>query len=458
MSQARILIVEDEPVVALNVKKRLQCLGYEETQVVASGEEAVLSTQEARPDIILMDIMLQGQLDGIEAALRIREQYNIPVIYLTAFADQDILNRAKITEPFGYILKPFEDRELQTCIEMALYKHAMELKLLENERWHSTTLKSIGDAVISTDNKGLIRVFNPVAEQLTGLSSKLVLNKPFSETVHLLSEEDGQPVEDVVGLALERQLWDNDTPLLLEAADGKRRPVDITISTIDGPHSRISGAVLIIRDISDARKAEEELRQSLRTLRRTLEETVTALAMTTEKRDPYTAGHQQRVAKLASAIAAKLDLAEERIEGLRVAALLHDLGKIYIPAEILSKPARLTDMEMGIMKTHSEVGYDILKGVSFPWPVADIVLQHHERIDGSGYPRGLMDQDILLDAKIIMVADVVEAMSSHRPYRAALGLQLALEEIEMNKGKRYQRDIVDACLDLFINDGFGFEE
>ncbi len=458
MPQARILVVEDEPVVALDVKRRLQCLGYEEPQVVASGEEAVRGVQEVRPDVILMDIMLQGQLDGIETAQRIREQFNIPVIYLTAFADQDILNRAKITEPFGYILKPFEDRELQSCIEMALYKHSMELKLLENERWHSTTLKSIGDAVISTDNKGLIRLFNPVAEKLTGLSARRALGKPFSETVHLLSEEDGQPVEDVVGLALERQLWDNDTPLLLEAADGTRRPVDITISTIDGPRSRISGAVLIIRDISDARKAEEELRQSLRTLRRTLEETVTALAMTTEKRDPYTAGHQQRVAKLASAIAVKLGLADERIEGLRVAALLHDLGKIYIPAEILSKPARLTDMEMGIMKTHSEVGYDILKGVSFPWPVADIVLQHHERIDGSGYPNGLGGDDILLDAKIIMVADVVEAMSSHRPYRAALGLQLALEEIEMNKGKRYQRDIVDACLDLFINHGFGFEE
>ncbi len=457
MSQARILIVEDEPIVALDVQKRLQFLGYETPLVVPSGEDAVRGVQEVRPDIILMDIMLQGELDGIEAAQRIREQYNVPVIYLTAYADQDILNRAKITEPFGYILKPFEDRELQTCIEMALYKHSMDLKLLENERWHSTTLKSIGDAVISTDSKGMVRLFNPVAEKLTGLSHRKALGRPFIEAVRLLSEHDGEPMEDVVALALKKQLWNNDTSLLLEAADGKQRPVDLTISTIDGARSHVSGVVLVIRDISDARKAEEELRQSLRNLRRTLEETVTALAMTTEKRDPYTAGHQQRVAKLASAIGIKLGLTDDKIEGLRVAALLHDLGKIYIPAEILSKPARLTDMEMGIMKTHSEVGYDILKRVSFPWPVADIVLQHHERIDGSGYPQGLKGEDILPDAKIIMVADVVEAMSSHRPYRAALGLQLALEEIETHKGGRYPRDVVEACLELFRKDDFSLE-
>jgi putative nucleotidyltransferase with HDIG domain len=237
--------------------------------------------------------------------------------------------------------------------------------------------------------------------------------------------------------------------------------VELSLATIDGrgrqaePNS--DGAVLVLRDVSRSRQAEEALRQSVSNLRRTLEETVTALAMTTEKRDPYTAGHQQRVAKLAGAIAQELGMEENDVEGIRVASLLHDIGKIHIPAEILAKPASLTTMEMGIMKTHSEVGYDILKRVSFPWPVADIVLQHHERLDGSGYPVGLTGEAIVQEARIIMVADVVEAMSSHRPYRAALGMDLALEEVDAGRGKRYDAVVVDTCLELFRLKGFRFD-
>ena len=149
-------------------------------------------------------------------------------------------------------------------------------------------------------------------------------------------------------------------------------------------------------------------------------------------------------------------MAEDRVEGIRVSATLHDLGKIYVPAEILSKPARLTNMEMGIMKTHSEVGYDILKNIQFPWPVADIVLQHHERMNGSGYPQGLGGADILPEARVLAVADVVEAMSSHRPYRPALGLSLALEEIETERGQLYDPDAVDSCLELFRTHSFEF--
>ncbi len=473
MSQAKILIVEDEPIVAMDVQRRLQLQGYPTPHVVASGEAAVQMVPELQPDLILMDIMLEGAFDGIEAASRIRQQQSVPIIYLTAYADEDILNRAKITEPFGYILKPFEDRELQTCIEMALYKHAMELRLQENERWHSTTLRSIGDAVISTDGHGVIRLFNPVAELLIGLDAGDALGRPFEQVVHLVREQDEEPVRGLVQLGRERGSVRLSEAVQLVTAAGSRRAVDITVSAI---HSVLGngvlanngapltaneaggGVVFALRDISGQRKTEEALRQSVRNLRRTLEETVTALAMTTEKRDPYTAGHQQRVAKLASAMGVKMGLESEQIEGLRVAGLLHDIGKIYIPAEILSKPAVLSEMEMGIMKTHSEVGYDILKRVSFPWPVADVVLQHHERIDGSGYPGGLGDKDILLDAKIIMVADVVEAMSSHRPYRAALGVPKALGEITGQRGRRYSADVVDACMSVFGDDGFSFED
>lgn len=184
-------------------------------------------------------------------------------------------------------------------------------------------------------------------------------------------------------------------------------------------------------------------------LKEALISTIRAIALTVEKRDPYTAGHQSRVADLAAAIAEELGLAEERIEGLRLGATIHDIGKIYIPAEILNRPGRLSDHEFGMIKSHAEVGYDIIKDVQFPWPVADMVLQHHERIDGSGYPNGLKDEQIILEARILAVADAVEAITAHRPYRPGLGIDAALSEIESKRGLTYDKNVVDACLTLF---------
>ena len=191
-------------------------------------------------------------------------------------------------------------------------------------------------------------------------------------------------------------------------------------------------------------------------LRQSLEQSIQTIAGTLEARDPYTAGHQRRVGELATAIAREMALPFEQVNGIRLAAIIHDLGKIRIPAEILSKPSRLTDIEYSLIKTHPQAGYDILKDVKFPWPIADIILQHHERLDGSGYPQGLIRGQILLESKILTVADVVEAMSSHRPYRPALGIEAALSEIERGRGRMYDPVIVDACLRLFGNKGFAF--
>jgi putative nucleotidyltransferase with HDIG domain len=168
-----------------------------------------------------------------------------------------------------------------------------------------------------------------------------------------------------------------------------------------------------------------------------------------EARDPYTAGHQRRVAALATAIAQEMDLPEEQINGIHLAAIIHDLGKIQIPAEILSKPSKLSDIEFMLIKQHPQAGYDILKDVKFPWPIAEVILQHHERMDGSGYPQGLKSEQILLESKIMAVADVVEAMSSHRPYRAGLGIEAALDEIILGRGTRYDPQVADACVALF---------
>jgi putative nucleotidyltransferase with HDIG domain len=193
-------------------------------------------------------------------------------------------------------------------------------------------------------------------------------------------------------------------------------------------------------------------------LSRILKQTVQALAAQAEVRDPYTAGHQRRVAKLAVAIARDLNLDPFRVEGLEVAGLLHDIGKIAIPIGILAKPTLLTQTEFAIVKGHPEVAYEILRKVDFPWPVAEIVLQHHERMDGSGYPKGLKGEQILLEARILAVADVVEAMSSHRPYRPSLGIHAALQEIQEKSGQLYDQEIVNSCVRQFELNGFQFDE
>jgi PAS domain S-box-containing protein/putative nucleotidyltransferase with HDIG domain len=211
------------------------------------------------------------------------------------------------------------------------------------------------------------------------------------------------------------------------------------------------------KELAERVRAEEGLYQSFEKLQRTLKETVIALTSAVEIRDPYTAGHQRRVTRLACAIAEEMGLPEEQIEGLRVAGLIHDIGKINVPAEILSKPGRLTDIEFGLIKMHPQIGHDILKTIEFPWPVAQIVLQHHERMDGSGYPAAMSDDDILLETRILSVADVVEAMASHRPYRSALGLDKALEEISGNRGYLYDPEVVDVCLRIFTERRFTFE-
>ena len=178
------------------------------------------------------------------------------------------------------------------------------------------------------------------------------------------------------------------------------------------------------------------------------------MASTVEQRDPYTAGHQRRATKLACAIGIELGLSKEKLEGLHVAGILHDIGKIYVPAEILNKPGRLSDLEMKLVKGHSGTGYMLVKEIPFPWPVAQIIIQHHERINGSGYPLGISGEEILLEARILAVADVIEAMASHRPYRPAKGIDEALDEITKNRGVLYDPKVVDACMKLFADKRF----
>ncbi|MCP4653757.1 MAG: HD domain-containing protein [Candidatus Omnitrophica bacterium] len=256
--------------------------------------------------------------------------------------------------------------------------------------------------------------------------------------------------------------------------DGTTIPVVIQATHIKKGNKVIGvrGVIVDITQVEHAKKliekAKNDLEETIKErsfelkltnakLQRIIQETISALSFAIEKRDPYTAGHQQRVAQLTSAIAEKLGFSLSRIKGLHMAALIHDIGKIYVPAEILSKPAQLNKIEFDIIRLHSKVGYDILHTIEFPWPIAQAVLQHHERLDGSGYPFRLTDDEISMEAKIIAVADVVEAMASHRPYRPALGMDKALKEISKNKGILYDPTIVTVCEKLITKETFKFK-
>lgn len=221
--------------------------------------------------------------------------------------------------------------------------------------------------------------------------------------------------------------------------------------------ARLQRVLLERITLRDRNKAVEALQKNLEKFQRAMVGTIKAISMAIELRDPYTAGHQQRVAELACAIGRELALGEDTLYGLRMASVLHDLGKIAVPSEILTRPGPLNELEYGIIKNHVQTGYDILKKIEFPWPLAEIVKQHHERVDGSGYPNGLSGNEIMFEAKILAVADVFETIASHRPYRPSLGVNRAIEELSANKGILYDEDVVNACLYLVEEKKFEFE-
>ena len=242
----------------------------------------------------------------------------------------------------------------------------------------------------------------------------------------------------------------------ITAKDGRVKYAEISSSPVSDGNEIVS-LIAVARDITERKEAEDKLQHTMANLESALGGTVELLTATLERRDPYTAGHQQRVADLSCAIAEEMGFDDHFIDGLIMGGQIHDLGKIAVPSDILSKPGKLSDAEFAIIKEHPGVGYEILRKIEFPWPLADMIHQHHERLDGSGYPQGLAGDEIIMEARILAVADVVEAMASHRPYRPALGVEKALQEIETHKGITYDAKVVDACLKLFREKEYKFE-
>ena len=320
------------------------------------------------------------------------------------------------------------------------------LRALEesNERFRSL-VETTSDWIWEINPEGVYTYCSPKVFDLLGYPPEEIIGKHLADlTVAREMERTARVFEKLILSRKPFTGFENNC----QAKDGRTVVIEKNGVPVFGDSGELLGCRGIARDISERKSALEALKKSRDDLHNSLEETVKSLALAAEKRDPYTAGHQARVDTLACAIARELGLPEKQIEGLHFAALLHDIGKISLPSEYLAKPARLSSEERAIIKCHTEIGYDILKNIHFPWPVADIVHQHHEHLDGTGYPQGLTDKDILLEAKILTVADVVEAMSSHRPYRPSLGLDTALDEIRSGRGTLYHAQSVDACLHL----------
>jgi PAS domain S-box-containing protein len=298
----------------------------------------------------------------------------------------------------------------------------------------------------------LIRVVN--VNQATLKLHEAKDDKEFIEglTKTFIPESYQTLAEVIIALYENKTIFAEDT--VVQTLSGEKKYVNILLTVMPGGEENLSHVLVLLVDITERKQAEEKLQQGLENLRKSFGVTIQVLVAAVEMRDPYTAGHQIRSADIARDIAMEMGLDQEKTEGIRLAASIHDIGKLSIPAEILSKPSKLTDIEFSLVKQHSHSGYEMLKNVASPWPLAEIVYQHHERMDGSGYPRNLKGDEIILEARIMAVADVLEAMVFHRPYRAALGIEIAIEEIEKNKGILYDNDVADACLRLFRTKGY----
>ena len=479
MEKATILVVEDNALNMKLVRSLLQLVGHQVLEA-EDAEQGIRLASLHRPDLILMDIQLPG-MDGLEATRilkRNKELNKIPVVALTSYAMPGDEQKTREASCSGYITKPIDTRKFIQTIQGFLTPSTQPVE--------------------AEPGKGVIGKPRILIVDDDPLNIKLMKAELPVEKFETLSAPDGpQAIQIVLNELPDLILLDIMMPemdgfevcrRLKSMEESKEIPV-IFLSSLTGLEEKVRGFGLgavdfiskpfqreelqarlrthlelsrlrtkledqVVERTIQLQRLTEELKQSLEKLRKTMVGIIQAMALTVESKDPYTAGHQLRVSHLAKAIAQEMGLSQDQIEAVRMSGMVHDLGKISFPAQILSKPTRLSELEFGLIKVHPQISFDILKDIDFPWPVAQIVFQHHERINGTGYPLGLFGNEIYLEARILAVADVVEAIASHRPYRPALGIKKALEEISQNRDILYDPEAVDACLRLFKEKGF----
>jgi PAS domain S-box-containing protein/putative nucleotidyltransferase with HDIG domain len=384
----------------------------------------------------------------------LNEILTLPISWITASAVLTLLGTL-IVASFGIIHRKMmfnvqysesqaialSKKNVQLKMDIIKRKQA-EGKLRKSEEKFRTLYEQSNDAIFLYNLEGKILDVNTRVLKMLGYKKEGIISKYIQS---LLPKDEFSTVKKAFQQTKEQGDVRFESRFIRK--DGSQIFVDISSKLVDQKKEIVQG---VVRDITEQKQSQEKLKK-------TIDATLDTISKLIEAKDPYTAGHQQRVSQLATAIAKELSLSQDKIEGIRIASLIHDIGKIGIPTEILSKPTKLSDIEFSLIKNHSQIGYDILKSIDFSYPVANIALQHHEKLDGSGYPNHLKGDEVLLEARIIGVADVVEAISSHRPYRPALGIDKALEEISQNRGILYDPEVVDACLKLFKEKEFKFE-
>jgi len=451
----RILNLEDNPNDTELIKEILEDGGVEcEIVRVETEEEFRAACDKGGFDLILSDFNLPSY-DGLSALAFAREKCpDLPFILVSGKMGEDVAVESLKSGATDYILKNNLKR-LAPSVLRAMHEAELriERKQKDEEMRHmniflDSVIENIPNMLFLKDAKDLRFVrFNRAGEDLIGYSRNDLLGK---------SDYDFFPkVQADFFTAKDRDvLRGNDVVDIPEEPLQTRNKGERILHTKKVPILGANGEPEYLLGISED---ITELKQREETLRKSISGVIQAMALTVETRDPYTSGHQVRVAKLATMIARELNISQDQLEGIKMAAAIHDIGKMSVPAEILSKPSRLSDIEYELVKIHPEAGYNIVKDIEFPWPIADMIVQHHERINGSGYPKGLKGEEILIETRILSVADVVEAIASHRPYRPAYGPDVALKEISDMKGILYDTAVVDACLRAFNEKGFKFE-
>jgi PAS domain S-box-containing protein len=451
-----ILIIEDMPTDAELCEREVRkALPESRFLRVETREDFLAALETFEPALIISDYKLP-RFDGLTAlTLALERVPQTPFIILTGSMNEETAVACMKAGAWDYVIKE-HIRRLGPAVLAALeQKHVRRERrkadeaLRESEERHRDILRTAMDGVWLVDEQGKLLGVNESYCRMSGYSEQELLTMRISELEAAETEDKVVAhIKNIIARGEDRFESRH------RRKDGSILDVEVSVKCRPTKEVRL---VAFLHDITERKLAEDQLRKSVEQLRRSMQTTIQVLVMAVEIKDPYTAGHQRRMTGLARTMATEMGLPSEKIEGLRLAGIIHDIGKITLPTEILSKPTKLSAIELSLIREHVRLGHDILKDVESPWPLAEMVLQHHERTDGSGYPRGLKGEEILIEARILAVADVVEAMASHRPYRAALGLNAALEEIENNRGLLYDSHAVDTCLRLFREKGYQIE-
>lgn len=434
----RVLVVDSDPKMRKTFPDLLKARGYA-VVTAATVKEALDRVKEETPAVVVVDLRLED-ISGLEVIKEIKgSRSEVECVVLTGYDSQKSGTEAVNSGAYGYIREPYDMEQLLVIIRRAIEKREMEEALRESEQRTKAMLGSIADHVSMMDKDLNIIWANDVAKRIFGddlVGKKCYAtyrgrDKPCEHCITLKAFQGGKVHEQ------DMQVVDKDGKMIVFHATAN--------VALRDKHGKPSAVIEILRDITEQKKAEEQLERSFIDLAETV-----SCAM--GSRDPYTVGHQRRVAYLASLVGEKMGLDNDRLQGLYIGGLLHDIGKISTPESILTKPSKLTEEEWSLIRAHAKQGYDILKDADLPWPVAEMALHHHERLDGSGYPDGISGDELGLEVRILAVCDVVEAMSSYRPYRPARSVAEILEETRGGRGTKYDADVVDIVLEM-IEDG-----